>query len=304
MRKYVSMLAAALLLLGCLTGCGDTATTSGTAGADTTTSTDDKDTVDTSAAYADEDYGFQLEKPAVGEEVAVMHTSKGDIYIRFFPEAAPKAVENFKSLARGGYYNDLTFHRVMKDFMIQGGDPKGDGTGGESIWGSDFADEFCKKLMNLRGSLAMANSGVNTNGSQFFINQVGPSGDSAETLKKNVESANASLRQQAETAYDQYVDYYGDEFKEEYPDAESLARANMTPAAELVPDEVWELYAQYGGNMHLDGGFRYYGGHTVFGQVYEGMDVVDAIASVNTDSNNKPTTAVTIKSVDIITYEG
>ncbi len=300
--KWISLLTATVLLLASLTGCGLQAETSRPD--EPKVPIIGPSSVADPNAYANEDYGFQLEKPQAGEDVAVMHTSMGDIYIRFFPDAAPNAVENFKSLARGGYYDGLTFHRVMNDFMIQGGDPTGTGSGGESIWGSDFADEFSKKLMNLRGSLAMANSGVDTNGSQFFINQAGPTGDTAAKLKATVESANASLRQQAAEAYDSYVDYYGEEFKEKYPDSESLAKANMTPAAELVPDEVWELYAQYGGNMHLDGGYRYYGGHTVFGQVYEGMDVVDAIAAVKVDSNNKPTTTVTINSIDIITHKG
>ena len=99
--------------------------------------------------YADKAYGFQLEAPAAGEQVAVMHTSKGDITLRFFPEAAPKAVQNFKEHAEKGYYDGLLFHRVIQDFMIQGGDPKGNGTGGESIFGSKFEDEFDQKLLNL-----------------------------------------------------------------------------------------------------------------------------------------------------------
>ena len=119
--------------------------------------------------YADKAYGFQLEAPAAGEQVAVMHTSKGDITLRFFPEAAPKAVQNFKEHAEKGYYDGLLFHRVIQDFMIQGGDPKGNGTGGESIFGSKFEDEFDQKLLNLTGAVSMANSGPNTNGSQFFI---------------------------------------------------------------------------------------------------------------------------------------
>ena len=121
-------------------------------------------------AYPDEAYGFQTEKPAKGEEIAVMHTNMGDISIRFFPEAAPKAVENFKTHAKNGYYDGLTFHRVIADFMIQGGDPNGTGTGGESIWGGKFEDEFDQKLLNITGALSMANSGPDTNGSQFFIN--------------------------------------------------------------------------------------------------------------------------------------
>ena len=113
----------------------------------------------------------QKEMPAVGEKVAVIKTDKGDIKVRLFPEEAPKAVENFVTHAENGYYDGLIFHRVIKDFMIQGGDPKGTGTGGESIWGKPFADEFSSELHNFRGALSMANAGPNTNGSQFFIVQ-------------------------------------------------------------------------------------------------------------------------------------
>lgn len=114
----------------------------------------------------------QLDPPAKGEEIAIIKTEKGDIFLRLFPDDAPKAVENFKTHARNGYFNGLTFHRVVTGFIIQGGDPKGDGTGGESIWGGPFADELTPKRKNLRGALSMANSGPNTNGSQFFINEV------------------------------------------------------------------------------------------------------------------------------------
>ena len=84
----------------------------------------------------------QLDKPAQGETVAVMHTSMGDISLRLFGDKAPKAVENFTTHAQNGYYNGLIFHRVIRDFMIQGGDPLGTGTGGESVWGRPFEDEF------------------------------------------------------------------------------------------------------------------------------------------------------------------
>ena len=113
--------------------------------------------------------GYQLEKPADGEEIAVLHTSMGDIRIRLFPDAAPKAVENFKGLINDGYYNGIVFHRVIDNFMIQGGDPTATGSGGESIWGEPFEDEFNTNLINLRGALSMANSGVDTNGSQFLL---------------------------------------------------------------------------------------------------------------------------------------
>ena len=112
---------------------------------------------------------IQLSAPQKGDTLAVMHTNMGDIKIKLFPEKAPKTVENFVTHSKNGYYNGLKFHRVINDFMIQGGDPRGNGTGGESIWGGSFKDEFDPELHNLRGALSMANSGPNTNGSQFFI---------------------------------------------------------------------------------------------------------------------------------------
>ena len=114
---------------------------------------------------------FQLEKPISGDVIATMKTNMGDIEIKLFPKEAPKTVENFVTHAKDGYYNGLIFHRVIKDFMIQGGDPTGTGMGGESIFGRTFEDEFDPALHNLRGALSMANAGPNTNGSQFFIVQ-------------------------------------------------------------------------------------------------------------------------------------
>lgn len=102
---------------------------------------------------------------------AVIKTNKGDMHFELYPQYAPKAVENFATHAKNGYYNGLIFHRVIKDFMIQGGDPAGTGCGGESIWGKSFEDEFSLDARNYYGALSMANSGPNTNGSQFFIVQ-------------------------------------------------------------------------------------------------------------------------------------
>ncbi|WP_430601721.1 peptidyl-prolyl cis-trans isomerase A (cyclophilin A) [Enterococcus sp. DIV0724b] len=110
------------------------------------------------------------------EDLVELVTTEGTIEIKLFPKQAPKTVENFMTHAKDGYYNNVTFHRVIKDFMIQGGDPKGDGTGGESIWNDSFDDEISDQLYNLRGALSMANAGKDekgngTNGSQFFIVQ-------------------------------------------------------------------------------------------------------------------------------------
>ena len=97
---------------------------------------------------------------------ATIKTNRGDMSFVLFPEIAPKAVENFTTHAKNGYYDGLIFHRVIKDFMIQGGDPNGTGTGGQSIWGTPFEDEF-----SVDAHLSMANAGPGTNGSQFFIVQ-------------------------------------------------------------------------------------------------------------------------------------
>jgi len=105
--------------------------------------------------------------------IAVFETSKGKFEVELRPDLAPKAVENFVTHSKNGYYNGLIFHRVIKNFMIQGGDPTGTGRGGESIWGKSFKDEFSPKaIFDKPGILAMANAGRNTNGSQFFVTTV------------------------------------------------------------------------------------------------------------------------------------
>ncbi len=102
--------------------------------------------------------------------VVVLETNQGDIQLKMFPKVAPLAVENFTTHVKNGYYNGLIFHRVIKDFMIQGGDPTGTGRGGESIWKKEFINEYGKNVVFDRPFLlAMANHGANTNGSQFFI---------------------------------------------------------------------------------------------------------------------------------------
>lgn len=192
----------------------------------------------------------QLAPPAKGETIAIMKTSMGDVKIKFFPNEAPKAVENFITHAQNDYYDGLIFHRVINDFMIQGGDPLGTGTGGESIWKTPFPDEFSEKVHNLRGALSMANSGANTNGSQFFIVQAPVKTISADLIK------------------------YMEENK--------------------VNKKTIDKYKKAGGTPWLDNA------HTVFGQVYEGLDVVDKIASVQVDgANNKPVEDVKILDVEI-----
>ena len=297
-KRMVALLAVLVLVLA-VSGCGKKDDKTGSSG----TSSEDYLKQDFSngvgTAYPDKDYGFQTEKPAKGEEIAVMHTSMGDISIRLFKEAAPKAVENFTTHAKNGYYNGLTFHRVIADFMIQGGDPNGTGSGGESIWKTPFEDEFDQKLLNITGALSMANSGVNTNGSQFFINY--QSADKAPQKEQFAAKTDKSLREEAAATY------YGNEsyYKSQYPTLLDFLKAAWAyPVYDWVPAEVWDVYAKYGGSIHLDGAWRYGGGHTVFGQVFDGLDVVENISKVETGMNDKPLTDVVIKSVEIKTYEG
>lgn len=111
----------------------------------------------------------QLNEVNEKNPLVTVHTNQGDFTLELFPEVAPKTVENFVIHAKNGYYDGVIFHRVIEDFMIQGGDPTGTGMGGESIYGRTFEDEFSREAFNLYGTLSMANAGPNTNGSQFFI---------------------------------------------------------------------------------------------------------------------------------------
>ncbi len=192
----------------------------------------------------------QIRTPEKGDTVATMKTNMGDIKILLFPDAAPKAVENFTTHAKNGYYNGIIFHRVIPDFMIQGGDPTGTGRGGESIWGREFKDEFSVDYHNIRGALSMANAGPGTNGSQFFIVQA--------------KEVDAGLLAQMEQLSDRGF-----------------------------PTECVEDYRNLGGTPWLD--FK----HTVFGQVVEGMETVDAIAGVKTSFGDKPVEDVVILGIDV-----
>ena len=193
----------------------------------------------------------QLEPLKTGDTYAVMKTNLGEITLKLFKDEVPKTVENFVTHAKNGYYNGLIFHRVIENFMIQGGDPTGTGMGGESIWGSSFKDEFTPELHNLRGALSMANAGPNTNGSQFFIVQA----------KEVPSDLIDQMQQMPEESY---------------------------------PTECIKAYETMGGTPWLD--YK----HTVFGQVVDGMDTVDAIATAKADyMSNKPFKDIVIESLEI-----
>lgn len=199
----------------------------------------------------------QLEAPVSGDQIATFKTNYGDIKVKLLPENAPKAVENFVTHAKDGYYDGLIFHRVINNFMIQGGDPIGTGRGGESIWGKPFEDEFKAGGRNIRGALSMANSGPNTNASQFFIVQAKVV---SEDMLNLIKDSGAS-------------------------------------------QEVYDLYKEKGGTPHLDSDINEQAKHTVFGQVYEGMDVVDEIASVEVEAGYKPAEDVIIETIEVEVVE-
>lgn len=197
----------------------------------------------------------QLKKPDNMEEIAIIKTNHGDIKIRLFPEVAPKAVENFTTHAKDGYYDGISFHRIINNFMIQGGDPDGTGRGGKSIWKKPFEDEFSDEYRNLRGALSMANSGPKTNGSQFFIVQ-----------KKDIEPS--IIKQMKELGQ-----------------------------TKGFSEDVITAYSENGGTYWLDGK------HTVFGNVFEGMDVVDKIAELPVGRNDKPKEPVIILTIEITEHK-
>ena len=220
----------------------------------------------------------------------------GTIKAALFQEECPKTVENFITHAEEGYYDGLTFHRVIADFMIQGGDPEGTGAGGESIWSEPFEDEFDPSLRNFRGALSMANSGKDTNGSQFFIVQQGDGSTYTEDYMKQLEDPVGALKDTAKELEQTYPKSQVDEWVEAQTstiNSELAAEKSQGYDRQTYPDEVKEYYAEVGGAPWLD--LR----HTVFGQVIEGMEIVDQIAGVNTDSNDKPLTDIVIKTITI-----
>ena len=248
MKRMITAALCLLLIAAALTGCNkvvSTGTTSTTAPANEFTAQDasEKESEAETVSYTPKstdaliskddvpaqdlsniDTEYQYAEPKEGDEIAVIHTNYGDISMKFLPEVAPMAVASFKALAEDGRYDDTIFHRVINNFMIQGGDYTNyDGTGGESAFGESFGYEISDYVHNTEGAVAMAHSSLpDSNGSQFYINQVD--------------------------------------------------------------------------NNHLDGDY------TVFGQVFDGMDVVETIANVDTDVYDRPLSDVIIESIEITTY--
>lgn len=237
----IGSIAASLLL----SACGNTSTNS-------SESSTTEQTTSSSVDFSSLKLPQLNNEAAENEDLIEMETTAGSMKIKLFPDLAPKAVENFITHAKEGYYDGLTFHRTVEDFMIQGGDPKGDGTGGESIWGEGFGTEISDELYHIRGALSMAQSSQpNSIGSQFFIVQ------NHDDMSKGL-------------------------------------------AKQFTPEKIIEAYKK-GGAPSLDGQY------TVFGQVVEGLDIVDKIAEAETTGeansmgeDSTPKDPVKIKSIKIL----
>lgn len=241
MRKMVQRLTAAALVCLILSGCAG----GGTGGLFTSSKRPSK--VDSAE--------LQFQTPREGDPIAVISTSLGEISVVLYPEYAPMAVENFTGLVLQKYFDNVPFHRVEQDFVIQTGDATGTGKGGASIWNNnDFPIEYTPKLRHYAGALAMAKAadGSVDNLSQFYI---------VTCPADSIDRASAQ---------------------------------NLTDSG--LPQAAVDTYRAVGGAPYLDGL------DTVFGQVYAGMDVVDAINAVETDENGKPLEEISILTVNVGTY--
>lgn len=198
----------------------------------------------------------QLKSPKLGEEIAIMETNFGTIKIRLFPEIAPKAVENFKTLADEEYYNNKTFFRVREDDFIMAVDSTEEDGYLNSIWGEPFEDEFNPEYCHFRGAVSIANRGPDTNESSFFI------------------------------------------VKRDYIDNEVIKIMRELGEDESFQDKVVDSYERLGGLYELD--FK----HTVFGQVFYGIETVDKISKVSVDCDFQPFEPVIIEKIEIVPYEG
>jgi len=214
----------------------------------------------------------------------------GTIEMVLYPDAAPKAVENFLGLCEKGYYDGLKFHRVIDNFMIQGGSPDGMGYGGESIWGGKFDDEISTNLHHFRGALAMANSGINSNGSQFYIVQ-SPDTTAASPYFRYNQINQKIQRYVSDVGGLQDLDEAGN--KELTKLLNDYLSSEETDEEKVLNDKITKAYEKLGGTFSLD--YQY----TVLGQVTSGMDVVDAIAKVEKNDRDCPNEDILIISTKV-----
>ena len=252
LRRFAAFTMAIAMMTACLTACGDTDKSSSSAENGGSAAAEQSD----APAESSSQEVVNFTAPEEGEDILVLNIKdKGEIKIKLFPKEAKEGVENIKGLCDKNYYDGVIFHRIIKDFMIQGGDPTGTGMGGESIFGDKFDGGASDKLINCAGAVVYANSGSTaTNGSQFYI--------------------------VTGTKYD------------------DAAMQQLTASGYTFSDEAKKIYAEDGGAPWLDGGY------TVFGQVFDGLDVVFDVQNVETDASDKPLEDVVIESMKVEKYDG
>lgn len=278
--KVISLCTACVLAFSLVSGCGSK--DSGSSSSSSKASTSSKaasSKASSSQAAGGEVTGLvenapqvdQFAPPEQGEEIAVLEVEGyGTIKMRLFPENAPKAVENFTTLAKEGKYDGVPFHRVIQDFMIQTGDTSLNGGDGKDIWGKGFGIEVSDTLHHYSGAVAMARTGDMKAGqsSQFYI------------------VSNENIQQMTDAEFDSY---------------EKQVSASGNPLT--YSDDVRKIYNEKGGAAFLD--MQY----TVFGQVFEGLDVVNKIAAVECEmgqdgAKSSPVEKVVITKAEIVAYEG
>lgn len=255
LKKNIAAIVCCFALTTALSGCGQKNISVSDSKTEATTSAAASAAAESSnLAFGEEVKNYTA--PENGEKILIIKVKDyGEIKIKLFPEYAEKGVENILGLADKSYYNGVIFHRIINNFMIQGGDPTGTGRGGESIYGKSFDGGTDPHLIHVSGAVAYANSGSTaSNGSQFYI-------VTGEVYDKD--------------------------------QIDQLRAGGYT-----FTDNEAEVYSTYGGAPWLDGGY------TIFGQVYDGLDVVFKIQEAETGSNDKPTEDVIIEKITITDYSG
>ena len=232
-----------------------------------------------------------------GDLVAVIEIENfGTIKAKLFPEAAPVGVENFQKLAESGFYQGKNIHRVMQEFMFQGGSLNGNGTGGDAmVNGGSFGVEKADNMRHFYGALCYANY-QGSNSTQFYIvtnKEQGVFDSDYQYFKSQVEKCNELIKKAKEAGASDYVSYYT---------SVKNSLKETIEKYEKTPGNVKELYNKIGGTPQLDGDY------TVFGQVYEGFDVIDAVAAVEVSDNgagelSKPNEEIIIKNITVSTVE-
>ncbi|MDE7193822.1 MAG: peptidylprolyl isomerase [Oscillospiraceae bacterium] len=233
--------------------------------------------------------------PQKGDLIAEIEINGfGTIRAVLFPDAAPTGVENFRLLAEDGYYNGLTIHRVVSDFMFQGGSLNGDGTGGDALVnGGSFGIETDSNVRHFYGALCYANA-MGTNTTQFYIvNNKQP-----QELGGDYSNIYAYADQ-----YEQAANSASTDIEKEYYSFQADYYRNMASSAENATEDIKNKYKEVGGTPSLDGNY------TVFGQVYEGFDVIESVSAVKVEDNgmgevSKPVQEITISSVKVYEFEG